>query len=58
MIILPFRADKALEHIGQLLEGDPLAVPRVGHGPDHAEGTVPDRPVRLEVRRGRCRLTT
>ena len=56
--MLPFRADKALEHIGQLLEGDPLAVPRVGHGPDHAEGPVADRPVRLEVRRGRCRLTT
>ena len=42
-------ADQALEHVGQLLEGDPLAVPRVCDGPDHSEGTVPDGLVLLEV---------
>ena len=45
----PLRADEALEHVGQLLERDPLPVARVGHGPDDAEGAVPDRPIGLEL---------
>ena len=45
----PFRADEALEHVGQLLERDPLPVARVGHGPHDAEGAVPDRPIGLEL---------
>ena len=45
----PLRADEALEHVGQLLEGDPLPVPGVRHRPHHAERTIPDRPVRLEL---------
>ena len=50
----PFWADKALKNIGKFLERHPLPVPGVCHGPDHAERSVPDGPVRLEVRaRGR-----
>ena len=45
----PLRADEALEHVGQLLERDPLPVARVGDGPHDAEGAVPDRTVGLEL---------
>ena len=45
----PLRADEALEHVGQLLERDPLPVARVGDGPDDAEGAVPDWPIGLEL---------
>ena len=45
----PLRADEALEHVGQLLERDPLPVARVGDGPDDAESAVPDRTIGLEL---------
>ena len=45
----PLRADEALEHVGQLLERDPLPVPRVGDGPHHPEGPVADRAIGLEL---------
>ena len=47
----PLGGDQALEDVGQLLEGHALAVAGVGDRPDHAEGAVADRPVRLVVGR-------
>ncbi len=35
-------ADRALEHVGQLLERHPLAVARISHRPNHAKGAVAD----------------
>ena len=45
----PFRADEALEHVGQLLERDPLPVPGIGDGPHDPERPVTDRPIGLEL---------
>ncbi len=42
-------ADQTLENVGQFLESHPLAISRVSHGPDDAEGAVADGPVGLVV---------
>ena len=41
------RAHEALKDVGELLERDPLVVPRVGDRPHHAEGPVTDGSVGL-----------
>ena len=43
----PLRTNEALEHVGELLEGDPLAVPGVRDRPHDAEGAVADGTVGL-----------